>query len=78
MHQLRAHLEALSCPIVGDRKYGGGAVRLGGLAEGLHLHAREIRLPGADGTDVVVRAPLPPHMAETWAYLGFDPDDALS
>jgi 23S rRNA pseudouridine955/2504/2580 synthase len=39
------------------------------------LHAREIAIPHpADGTTLRVTAPLPPHMAETWRMLGFDPD----
>ena len=45
-----------------------------GRAQAL-LHARELAIPHpADGTTLRVSAPLPPHMAETWRRLGFDPE----
>jgi 23S rRNA pseudouridine955/2504/2580 synthase len=71
-HQLRAHMEALGTPIAGDRKYRKTDwPAIGGLASGLHLHAREIRVPKpGGGGKVTVTAPLPPHMEETWARLG--------
>ena len=75
-HQLRAHCAAIGHPILGDGKYGGQAAFLPdkGLARRLHLHARELAIPHpADGTTLRVSAPLPDHMTETWARLGFDP-----
>jgi len=75
-HQLRAHCAAIGHPILGDGKYGGPAAFLPeeGLARRIHLHARELAIPHpADGTTLRVSAPLPAHMAETWARLGFDP-----
>jgi 23S rRNA pseudouridine955/2504/2580 synthase len=36
-------------------------------------HAREIALPRAGGGVLRVTAPLPDHMARTWAFFGFDP-----
>lgn len=74
-HQLRAHCAALGTPILGDGKYGGRkAFAAGGaLSKRLHLHARAISLPHPVGQGLLeVTAPLPPHMAETWAFLGFD------
>jgi len=74
-HQLRAHCAALGTPILGDGKYGGRkAFAAGGaLSKQLHLHARAISLPHPVGQGLLeVTAPLPPHMAETWAFLGFD------
>jgi len=75
-HQLRVHCAAIGHPILGDGKYGGQAAFLPdkGLARRLHLHARELAIPHpADGTTLRVSAPLPDHMTETWARLGFDP-----
>ncbi len=70
-HQLRVHCAALRTPIVGDGKYGGQEAYLtGGVSRKLHLHARAIRLPHPDGGKLQVRAPLPPHMAATWEFLG--------
>lgn len=74
-HQLRAHCATIGHPILGDGKYGAKAAFLADPAvpRQLHLHARELALPHpADGTTFRVSAPLPPHMAQTWARLGFD------
>jgi 23S rRNA pseudouridine955/2504/2580 synthase len=79
-HQLRVHCAALGHPILGDGKYGGRRAfpeardDKPAIAKRLQLHAREIAFPHpADGTTLRITAPLPPHMAETWAALGFDP-----
>ena len=75
-HQLRVHMAELKTPILGDPRY----LHIEnwqppeGLAEGLHLHARRITLPLRSGKILDVSAPLPPHMAHTFAALGFDPD----
>ncbi|PZW48299.1 23S rRNA pseudouridine955/2504/2580 synthase [Humitalea rosea] len=72
-HQLRVHcLEALGAPILGDGKYGGSAAHMADVSGQLHLHARTIRLPHPLGGTLEVSAPLPPHMAETFAYFGFE------
>lgn len=74
-HQIRVHLASLGTPIVGDFKYCGAAARgSGGIADKLHLHARSIDIAHPDGGRLKVTAPLPPHMAESWALLGFDPE----
>lgn len=71
-HQLRVHAAAMGTPIVGDGKYGGAEAFLtGGVSRKLHLHARGIKLAHPDGGKLEVRAPLPPHMAATWDFLGF-------
>lgn len=75
-HQLRAHCAALGVPIVGDAKYGGARAFLKGLglSRKLHLHARAIEWPHpSDGRRLRLSTPLPDHMAESWALLGFDP-----
>jgi 23S rRNA pseudouridine955/2504/2580 synthase len=72
-HQLRAHLEAIGHPILGDGKYGGKAAHLD-LADApkqLQLHARSIALRRPNGKVLRVEAPLPPHMKATWAAFGF-------
>lgn len=75
-HQIRVHLASLGTPIVGDFKYGGQDVKgKGAIADRLHLHARSIDIARPDGTRLQVSAPLPPHMAQSWALLGFDADD---
>jgi 23S rRNA pseudouridine955/2504/2580 synthase len=72
-HQLRVHCaEALGCPILGDGKYGGSAAHLPDLPNLLHLHARALRLPHPAGGWLEVAANIPPHMKETFGYLGFE------
>jgi 23S rRNA pseudouridine955/2504/2580 synthase len=76
-HQLRAHCAAMGTPILGDRKYGGDGAGLPGadIARGLHLHARSIELPRSGGAILRVTAPPPPHLAATFAFLGFAAED---
>lgn len=74
-HQLRVHCAALGWPILGDGKYGGQAAFIAGhgLSRKLHLHARALALPHpVTGAPLIVRAPLPDHMRETWKFFGFD------
>jgi 23S rRNA pseudouridine955/2504/2580 synthase len=76
-HQLRVHCVTLGTPILGDGKYGGAASHPTGLPEArqLHLHARAIALPRAKGGPLIVTAPLPSHMRETWKFFGFAESD---
>jgi 23S rRNA pseudouridine955/2504/2580 synthase len=71
-HQLRFHMAEIGCAIVGDRKYTCSREAPQGLADGLHLHARALRLPGKGGRPVEIIAPLPQHMLQTFEVLGFD------
>ncbi len=86
-HQLRAHMAAIGHPIVGDGKYGGSGqenlgdgwgAQLGGeVSRKLHLHARSIDIPHpVTGRRLRIEAPLPEHMARTWALFGWRPGDA--
>jgi 23S rRNA pseudouridine955/2504/2580 synthase len=77
-HQLRAHAMVLGTPILGDGKYGGQGAFVGGVEvpKRMHLHARLLALPHPAGGSLVVEAPLPPHMAETFRAFGFNPKDA--
>ncbi|MGY6409761.1 MAG: RluA family pseudouridine synthase [Alkalilacustris sp.] len=79
-HQLRAHMAELGHPIVGDGKYArtgqdnpgdGWGMSLGGeISRKLHLHARMIRfVHPVTGETVTLTAPLPAHMARTFAAM---------
>jgi 23S rRNA pseudouridine955/2504/2580 synthase len=72
-HQLRAHMAILGHPILGDEKYHGDKDLPEGVPSRLHLHARRISFPHPSGEGVVdVTAPLPEHMARTFATFGFE------
>jgi tRNA pseudouridine65 synthase len=68
LHQIRRHLKHISCPLIGDVRYGKGEHnRLFREHYDLHrlaLHAAELRLPrpGSDGP-LQIRAPLPADLA---------------
>ncbi|OAJ68223.1 RluA family pseudouridine synthase [Gluconobacter cerinus] len=74
-HQLRVHCESLGTPIVGDPRYGGKTAHPEGFIDKLHLHARQLDIPHPAGGRLIVTAPLPPHMRETFRSLGFVPGD---
>lgn len=79
-HQLRAHMAAIGHPIIGDGKYGAGVALEGrapdlggGASRKLHLHARSLAIAHpVTGARLVLTAPLPEHMARTWALMGWD------
>ena len=76
-HQLRAHMSAIGHPVVGDGKYGGQSAFIAeDLARRVHLHARALRIPHPAGGTLEVAAELCDHMRESFAYLGFLPEDA--
>ena len=89
-HQLRAHMAEIGHPIIGDGKYGGSAQEnLGdgwgaGMGEEigrkLHLHARSLKIEHpTTGKILSIKASLPPHMKNTWDFVGWAeshaPDD---
>ncbi len=75
-HQLRAHMQAIGHPILGDPKYGDEASAA--LSEGLklQLHARRVTLPHPGGGALVVEAPLSAEMKAGFARFGFDEHEA--
>jgi 23S rRNA pseudouridine955/2504/2580 synthase len=73
-HQLRAHAAFINHPIIGDPKYFNveNWELPGGIQNRLHLLARRIVLPHPKGGTLDVSAPLPPHMHQSFAVLGFE------
>jgi 23S rRNA pseudouridine955/2504/2580 synthase len=72
-HQLRAHMAAISHPIVGDGKYGGADSFLtGGISRKLHLHARRLKIDSPSGGYIDVTAELPEHFSQSLETLGFE------
>ena len=74
-HQLRVHAAHIEHPIIGDPKYFEADQNWdfpGGIQNRLHLHARRIVIPHPESGVIDVTAPLPPHMRQSWALLGFD------
>jgi tRNA pseudouridine65 synthase len=81
LHQIRRHLKHLSHPIVGDVNYGKGDVnrfyREQYELRRLALHAASLRIVHPfTGEPLVVRAAVPPDLAEPLARLGV-PAEAL-
>ena len=85
-HQLRAHMAEIGHPIIGDGKYGGSGqdnpgegwgAQLGGeISRKLHLHARSLALTHPmTGKRLSLTAPLPDHMARTWATFDWHATD---
>ena len=71
-HQLRAHMAIIGHPILGDDKYHGDQDMPEAIDKRLHLHARRISFPHPSGEGIVdVTAPLPDHMARSFAAFGF-------
>jgi 23S rRNA pseudouridine955/2504/2580 synthase len=73
-HQLRAHMDHIKHPIVGDAKYFNKEnwQLPGGIQQRLHLLARRLVIPHPRGGTIDVTAPLPPHMRQSFNLLGFD------
>ena len=69
---MRAHMNHIETPILGDNKYGGDVDMPEGVAKRLHLHARRIMFPHPREGVVDVTAPLPEHMIATFESFGFD------
>jgi len=68
-HQIRAHLAALGCPIVGDPVY--GPRQAGNALRRLHLHSRSVSVPLYPKREaIVVEAKPPDHMRELLAGCG--------
>lgn len=72
-HQLRAHLEHIGHPILGDPKYGEQLQEFSAdLPDKLMLLARRITLPHPRGGTIDVTAPLPEHFRQAFDVFGFE------
>jgi len=71
-HQLRAHMNHIGTPILGDNKYGGDIGVPDGIENRLHLHARRLQFPHPREGVMDVTAPLPDHMLASFHTFGFD------
>ena len=84
LHQIRRHLKHLSCPIIGDVKYGKGEHnRLFRERYSLHrlaLHAARLRLLGVNDEPIVIEAALSPELAQAVEMLHaeLDPNSSNS
>ena len=73
-HQLRAHMQIIGTPILGDPKYGERDEF--DLPRKLHLFARRMIIPHPTGRGMIdVKAPMPEHFKPAWQHFGFQGDD---
>ena len=67
LHQIRRHLKHISCPLIGDVRYGKGEHnRLWRERFGLHrlaLHCISLRVAHPDQGELAVQCPLAPDLA---------------
>ena len=72
-HQIRAHLEYMDMPILGDDKYfGKERYKDARFQKKLHLHAYKIDLSQVYGKKLVVKAKMPDYFKESLEILGLD------
>ena len=73
-HQIRAHMEYIGCPIVGDDKYFGGEKRqkYASIPDKLYLHAYKIDLSALYNKKTVIKAALPEQFKKALAALGIE------
>ena len=67
-HQIRVHLKAIGCPIVGDKLYAEGRPVPQGL-DRMFLHAQRIELRTPDGKALTLEADLPEDLQNTLSVL---------
>jgi tRNA pseudouridine65 synthase len=67
LHQIRRHLKHISCPLIGDVRYGKGEHnRIFRTQHHLHrlaLHCTSLTVPHPDGDSLAVECPLAPDLA---------------
>ena len=71
LHQIRRHLKHISCPLIGDVRYGKGEHnRLWRDKLSLHrlaLHCSSLRVPHPDGNELAIECALAPDMTAALA-----------
>lgn len=77
LHQIRRHLKHISCPLIGDVRYGKGEhnrwFREHHALHRLALHAAALTLPCWSGAEALhIEAPLPPELRATLDRLARD------
>ncbi len=76
LHQIRRHLKHISCPIIGDVRYGKGehnrVFRERYALHRLALHAAALRVRAPDGRELHLEAPLPTDLSNTLQQLKDD------
>jgi len=73
-HQIRAHMEYIGCPIVGDDKYFGGNNRqkYAEIPDKLYLHAYKIDLSAIYNKKMIIKAGLPEHFKKAFSVVGIE------
>ena len=72
-HQIRAHMEAMGTPILGDDKYyGKERKRLTEIVDKLYLHAYKIDLTSILKHRMIIKAELPSHFASACKFFGLE------
>ncbi|TVQ59845.1 MAG: RluA family pseudouridine synthase [Phycisphaerales bacterium] len=74
LHQIRVHMRAIGCPVLGDTMYGGGAARERTPRLALHAWRLGFHHP-ATGSAMVVVAPLPDDLIGVCRRLGLRPPE---
>lgn len=72
-HQIRAHLEYIGTPILGDDRYfGAERQRFSQLSDKLHLHAYKIDLSAIYNKHLEIKADLPEHFKQSLNAVGIN------
>lgn len=71
-HQLRVRLAHITCPILGDGKYGGKKAFIDGVANQIHLHSHSLSLKLPNNKEITITAPVPKQIEKSIEVLSFD------
>jgi 23S rRNA pseudouridine1911/1915/1917 synthase len=68
-HQIRVHLRAIGCPVVGDPEYGPAKAPVPAGLDRMFLHAMRLELTSPAGPRVALEAPLPEALQDVLSAL---------